>query len=565
MKRDKKTGLKIYIVVPAIAGFICVAAIVAAVLLGAPAKVNAARVGKQLDLGNKYLASADYDNAEVTFNKALKIDPKSVEAATGMAKIYNKKGQPQKALQYVEKASDNLTTPTQAQELQAVYNNTKKQLNNTDKNNSKNEETFGEIEKIIDETIHALTPTGTPTPTPTKKDKPVLDDNAQEGSPSTSDGDSDTDGDEDEDKDKDTDTDKDSDTDEDEDTEDPDITPIDGIIVLPGEDILTPTPTITPTPEPEDISDPVVPKAADDTDDNDDNDEEPVDNNIDNDTDAGDSTGQNNDSDSDDGTDDEEINENTTENSEETEEETAVSPEEVLNDYENNVLPSEIPYGSFSGTSVSYTYGDGTGAAAAINGRLTERQQDLDGDGIPELLVVEMQSGKIAFRVYKVSNGTVEMTASQTISAGMENAVESFSYGSTQTCFLMNNNGTYEIGLASYCYGYDSGDETPAVRTYTEVYSVSGDGSTSLCASGSVQNGDGQDAFSASLAPAGMNGSWNSSNVETLQSMGYSENPYQDAAGVPNPLSSGVSESGAETLAVVEAQMAAGSGELTVK
>ncbi len=554
MKRNKKTGLKIYIVVPAIAGFICMAAIVAAVLLGAPAKVNAARVGKQLDLGNKYLASADYDNAEVTFNKALKIDPKSVEAATGMAKVYNKKGQPQKALQYVEKASDNLTTPTQAQELQVVYNNTKQQLNNTDKNNSKNEETFGEIEKIIDKTIHALTPTEAPTPTPTDKTKPSFDDNAQYGGAST-DKDSDTDGDEDEDKDE--------DTDEDEDTEDPEITPIDGIIVLPDEDILTPTPTITPTPVSETISDPVVPKAADDTDENDDNDEEPVDNNIDNDTDAGDSTGQNNDSD--DESDDEKINEDTTENSEETEEETAVSPEEVLNDYENNVLPSEIPYGSFSGTSVSYTYGDGTGAAAAINGRLTERQQDLDGDGIPELLVVEMQSGKIAFRVYKVSNGTVEMTASQTISAGMENAVESFSYGSTQTCFLMNNNGTYEIGLASYCYGYDSGDETPAVRTYTEVYSVSGDGSTSLCASGSVQNGDGQDAFSASLAPAGMNGSWNSSNVETLQSMGYAENPYQDAAGVPNPLSSGVSESGAETLAVVEAQMAAGSGELTVK
>ena len=128
MKKNKKSGLKIYIVVPAIVGFVCVAAIVAALVLGVPAKVNAARIGKQLDLGNKYLASADYDNAEVTFNKALKIDPKSVEAATGMAKVYNEKKQPEKALEYVEKASDNLANPVQAQELQVVYNDTKTQL-----------------------------------------------------------------------------------------------------------------------------------------------------------------------------------------------------------------------------------------------------------------------------------------------------------------------------------------------------------------------------------------------------------------------------------------------------
>ena len=110
-------------------------------------------------------------------------------------------------------------------------------------------------------------------------------------------------------------------------------------------------------------------------------------------------------------------------------------------------------------------------------------------------------------------------------SDSMETAVESVSYGSTQTCFLMNNNGTYEVGLASYCYGYDVGEETPAVRTYAEVYSVAGDGSVSLCASGSVQNGEGQDGFSASLVPAGMSGSWNSSNAETLQSMGYADDP----------------------------------------
>ena len=178
-----------------------------------------------------------------------------------------------------------------------------------------------------------------------------------------------------------------------------------------------------------------------------------------------------------------------------------------------------------------------------------------------------MQSGKIGFRIYKVKNGVVEITASQTISTGIGKAVQSVSYGNTQVCFLMNNNGIYEIGFASYCYGYDAGDGTPAVRTNVEVYSVAVDGSVSACASGSVQNGQGQDGFSGSLVPAGMNGSWNSSNAETLQSMGYAENPYQDALGVPNPLSGGIAsgENGAEDLIIVNAEMSAESGMLNVR
>lgn len=550
MKKNKKSGLKIYIVVPAIVGFVCVAAIVAALVLGVPAKVNAARIGKQLDLGNKYLASADYDNAEVTFNKALKIDPKSVEAATGMAKVYNEKKQPEKALEYVEKASDNLANPVQAQELQVVYNDTKTQLEeNTGKSSDANKKSFSKIEKVIDTVMLTPTPTEEPeetvTPTPTEgaDDGPDFDDNKNNGANGGGTEDSNT-GDE---------------------------TTTDGIIPLTGEDILTPTPTITPTPTPTVIPDVDNGSAANA---GDNNNEETMDNDDD-DEDTGDeededtSWNNNNNTDDDDDTDEGDTGNNSEtgggEGPGEEMQEATVSPEELLNNYENDTLPSEIPYGNFSGSSISYTYGDGASAAAAVSGRITETQRDLDGDGIQELLVVEMQSGKIAFRIYKVNNGNVEITASQTISAGMETAVESVSYGSTQTCFLMNNNGTYEVGLASYCYGYDVGEETPAVRTYAEVYSVAGDGRVSLCASGSVQNGEGQDGFSASLAPAGMSGSWNSSNAETLQSMGYADDPYQDAAGVPNPLSSGVSEGGAETLAVVDAQMAAGSGELTIR
>ena len=92
-----KNRKKFYIIVPAVAVLLCVAVIAAAMILGVPDKVSAAQAGKQIDLGNKYLAAADYDKAEVTFAKALKISPKSVKAATGMAKVYNKKKQPEKS------------------------------------------------------------------------------------------------------------------------------------------------------------------------------------------------------------------------------------------------------------------------------------------------------------------------------------------------------------------------------------------------------------------------------------------------------------------------------------
>lgn len=96
-----KNRKKFYIIVPAVAVLLCVAVIAAAMILGVPDKVSAAQAGKQIDLGNKYLAAADYDKAEVTFAKALKISPKSVKAATGMAKVYNKKKQPEKAVEYL--------------------------------------------------------------------------------------------------------------------------------------------------------------------------------------------------------------------------------------------------------------------------------------------------------------------------------------------------------------------------------------------------------------------------------------------------------------------------------
>ena len=52
----KKKNKAPYIIIMAAAGVLWALVIVMIVVLGVPDKVNAARVGKQIDLGNKYLA-----------------------------------------------------------------------------------------------------------------------------------------------------------------------------------------------------------------------------------------------------------------------------------------------------------------------------------------------------------------------------------------------------------------------------------------------------------------------------------------------------------------------------
>ena len=240
--------------------------------------------------------------------------------------------------------------------------------------------------------------------------------------------------------------------------------------------------------------------------------------------------------------------------------ETAETPSgtgDLLEDYVKNTLAKELPPVSWADTQIPFTYGETS--ASALTGRLAETRGDLDGDGAEELLVVEVKSGSLGFRIYKEENGTVELKTSQMTSTGMKTPMESLSYGNTQDCFLMNYQGKIEIG-------YDSGEETPEAVTAVEVYQVEADDSVTLCASGSVTNGQGQDSLASSLQPSGLTGSWNSSNAEALQARGYAENPYQDLSDIPDPLGDGLSGAeGCTDLAVLTVKMPAGSGTLTAK
>lgn len=634
-----KNRKKFYIIVPAVAVLLCVAVIAAALILGVPDKVSAAQAGKQIDLGNKYLAAADYDKAEVTFAKALKISPKSVKAATGMAKVYNKKKQPEKAVEYLKKASENLTdgeetkedTKEDAKELQKAVTETKEQIvaqgatgsqeQNTENNTKSSSGDISnqaitvdltKIEEIVNGTLGrlksvAIAKNDTSDENDTEEENAETSEKSSEGlnSGSVSKGTA-------------------SKYKSEEATATPEATESPVIIIEPEEDSdtsditvteepdkdpeITAIPEITVTPEipedPDGAGNRVVdgiPIAKEDEEPAPDHEEEgvvsyPEISPIGGDEESewelieeGDQSAEEADSsyatydgtetvetedpssDSSDiytedpGTETEDMPDTEEISNTDTEDTTASDPESILENYVEDTLSKETPSVSWKDTQIPFTYGESS--ASALTGRLAVILEDLDGDGTKELLEVEAKDGDLAFNIYKAEDGTAELKASQTVTTGMQTPLSDISYGNTQECFLVNNSGKWEIGFVTYCYGFDSGDGTPAARTEVEVFDVESDTTVKLCASGSVENGQGQENLASDLEAAGLTGSWNSSNAESLQSIGYAENPAQDLSGVPDPVGEGIStkEKECKDLAVMTVRMAAGSGILTVK
>ena len=83
---------------------IFILALVGILLIGCKSK--GARVQEQLDLGSKYMAELDYESAIVALNKAIKIDPKNVDAYKMLAEVYEKSGRLDDARATLEKVLD---------------------------------------------------------------------------------------------------------------------------------------------------------------------------------------------------------------------------------------------------------------------------------------------------------------------------------------------------------------------------------------------------------------------------------------------------------------------------
>lgn len=73
-------------------------------VLGATGVVQNHLMSKQITLGEKYLLALDYEQAIITFNKAIEIDSTCVEAYLGLAQVYKAQGEFEKAISILEEA-----------------------------------------------------------------------------------------------------------------------------------------------------------------------------------------------------------------------------------------------------------------------------------------------------------------------------------------------------------------------------------------------------------------------------------------------------------------------------
>ena len=691
--RPKKSGKnnKKTVLFPIGIGVLCLLIIFAVGLVVSPKQTTAGRLQEKLDLGNNYLAKAEYTKAKAAFKEALDIDEKSPEAALGMADAYNGEKNPKQAVKYLKKASENVKTASEKKDTKHVPQNAgeftkhyKKSCDTTAKQYANNPQKQQEVQKIVKEfnTITIYIPTGidsskdrkdekksskqgsnlhntkgsddsqpiddpgdssavgtpdTPTPTEEPDDSQPIDDPGDSSAVGTPDTPTPT---EEPDDSKPTDGSGDSSAvgtpDTPTPTEEPDeTTPTPGESRIDVFDEITPTPTeepdeITPTPGESriDVFDEVTPTPTEDPDkitptpgetqidvfdeitptptieitptpedpgfeikneqsqifenDNFGNQnsynpsqengswDQSADGNQDGSWEQGADGNQ-------DGSWEQsnEVNQNPESGENGEYNESQVAPEEVLRNYAQTLTGQKA---GFSGTSVPYT--DSNSVNAALNGIVGIQEEDINKDGIPELLVISMQYGRMSFTVYKVNNGTIEIgTTITAICDGTGTALGDVSYGCTQDCFIKDNADSYIVGFASYVYGVDAGDGTTAARTNFEAYKIGTDGNAELLTATTIQNGlfvysggdatnaqaGGQDMFAGAVGAAGFSGNWNAANASALDGMDLINNPYQDMCGAPDPLSGGLAaqEGGVQDLAIVNGTMGAGTGTLS--
>ena len=78
-------------------GSILLVCAIAAVAILSSTDSTATQVSKQLDLGNKFLLDCNYKEAIIAYEKVIEIDPKNIKARMGLADVYIKMGELDKA------------------------------------------------------------------------------------------------------------------------------------------------------------------------------------------------------------------------------------------------------------------------------------------------------------------------------------------------------------------------------------------------------------------------------------------------------------------------------------
>lgn len=558
------------ILIPVIVGAVCALIVAVVIIFMNPENTTAGQLQKKLELGDKYLESGDYEKAEFTFQEALKIDEKSPDATIKLADTYNKMKKPEKALKMLKQTNKNLenmpvaklnSNPDGWKNKMNMYETVYKQTEQLyqDSGNQMPADMSEDVINVFNDIHIYINDYVTPTPKPAKK--PGKKEDKEETTPAP------------EQEEEPTVTPEKipvpeptvmpEETPAPEPTVTPEETPVPEPTAIPEEDqeeestvipeispeatVMPSNPELQPEPAPESTEDPSgdmgIPPAVPDYP------EEPMVPPAD----------QNN----------EEMppveQEGQTEQNVPAPENT---PDQILDAFAAQFL-AESPRSSLS-TPASYTYGDESGMAAA-SGTLGAEKRDFNGDGMPELLVISVRNGQLVLDIYTAAGGTASMVSSVSFEECFGKAVEGVTYGGTQTCFIRENGSGFDIGMAGYYFGMNTGDGNPGAKTVAAIYTMGADGSLNMSASASLINGTisspqegGKDGFISALSGAGMSGSWVSESADVLSGMDLVNNPVQDMAAVPNPLSGGLAgkEPGVQDLVVVNAGMQPGTGSM---
>ena len=554
------------ILIPVIVGAVCALIVAVVIIFMNPENTTAGQLQKKLELGDKYLESGDYEKAEFTFQEALKIDEKSPDATIKLADTYNKMKKPEKALKMLKQTNKNLenmpvaklnSNPDGWKNKMNMYETVYKQTEQLyqDSGNQMPADMSEDVINVFNDIHIYINDYVTPTPKPAKK--PGKKEDKEETTPAPE---------------QEVTPEKTpvpeptvmpEETPAPEPTVTPEETPIPEPTAIPEEDqeeestvipeispeatVMPSNPELQPEPAPESTEDPSgdmgIPPAVPDYP------EEPMVPPAD----------QNN----------EEI--PPAEQEGQTEQNVPVpenTPDQILDAFAAQFL-AESPRSSLS-TPDSYTYGDESGMAAA-SGTLGAEKRDFNGDGMPELLVISVRNGQLVLDIYTAAGGTASMVSSVSFEECFGKAVEGVTYGGTQTCFIRENGSGFDIGMAGYYFGMNTGDGNPGAKTVAAIYTMGADGSLNMSASASLINGTisspqegGKDGFISALSGAGMSGSWVSESADVLSGMDLVNNPVQDMAAVPNPLSGGLAgkEPGVQDLVVVNAGMQPGTGSM---
>lgn len=558
------------ILIPVIVGAVCALIVAVVIIFMNPENTTAGQLQKKLELGDKYLESGDYEKAEFTFQEALKIDEKSPDATIKLADTYNKMKKPEKALKMLKQTNKNLenmpvaklnSNPDGWKNKMNMYETVYKQTEQLyqDSGNQMPADMSEDVINVFNDIHIYINDYVTPTPKPAKK--PGKKEDKEETTPAP------------EQEEEPTVTPEKipvpeptvmpEETPAPEPTVTPEETPVPEPTAIPEEDqeeestvipeispeatVMPSNPELQPEPAPESTEDPSgdmgIPPAVPDYP------EEPMVPPAD----------QNN----------EEI--PPAEQEGQTEQNVPVpenTPDQILDAFAAQFL-AESPRSSLS-TPASYTYGDESGMAAA-SGTLGAEKRDFNSDGMPELLVISVRNGQLVLDIYTAAGGTASMVSSVSFEECFGKAVEGVTYGGTQTCFIRENGSGFDIGMAGYYFGMNTGDGNPGAKTVAAIYTMGADGSLNMSASASLINGTisspqegGKDGFISTLSGAGMSGSWVSESADVLSGMDLVNNPVQDMAAVPNPLSGGLAgkEPGVQDLVVVNAGMQPGTGSM---